>query len=376
MKRERSMKLDKARFLAFLLGLLGLSLFAPSISTAQTRPYENHLRPIHKPKPLLADFPEWVEPIRETRRFEAPILVDDEDADLTVRAWRFSFNARGIVEVPNRLRAKDTAIILVHPWAINDGGVWNSPLAGVANFCTPRQNDLIAKHAQTAINPFLKSLRGRVALIIYTLPGSEDPIRRKLYRSFTGQPTDAERNEGLKELKAEQAGLSYRDEPLPESLQLSSEKPVVDYFKQFPRLDVNDQANARAFLDLPVPVSNHIEAHPSDVVSYDRQRYAALKKFLREKGVRHVLLGGSVLCELQRYTPDMCGAGSFYGYENLAQDFNLFLVGDTALTTFPAATTPRYASSAHISAASVDHLVTQISWIRYETPKLGALSKR
>jgi hypothetical protein len=372
------MKTDKARFfsVAFLSGLLALTLFSPSIATAQTRAYENRLRPIRRPKPLMADFPEWVEPIRETRRFEAPILVDDEDADLTVRAWRFSFNARGIVEVPNHLRAKETAIILVHPWAINDGGVWNTPLAGVANFCTPQQNDFVAKHTQTAINPFLKSLRGRVALIIYTLPGSEDPIRKKLYRSFKGEPTDAERNEAAKELKAQQAGLSYHDQPMPESMKLSSERPVVDYFKQFPRLDVNDQANARAFLDLPIPVSAHIDVDPSDFVTYDRQRYAALKKFLREKGVRHVLLGGAVLCELQRYTPDMCGAGSFYGYENLAQDFNLFLVGDTALTTFPAATTPRCTSSAHISAASVDHLITQISWIRYEAPKRGTLSKK
>jgi hypothetical protein len=372
------MKTGKARFfsVAFLSGLLALILFSPSIATAQTRAYENRLRPIHRPKPLLADFPEWVEPIRETRRFEAPILVDDEDADLTVRAWRFSFNARGIVELPNRLRAKDTAVILVHPWAINEGGAWDTSLSGVANFCTPQRNDLIAKHMQQTINPFLKSLRGKVALIIYSLPGSEDPIRKKLYRSFKNQPTDTERNEGVNELKAEQAGLLYRDHPMPESITLSSERPVVDYFKQFPRLDTDDQANARAFLDLPVPLSTRIEVDPSDVVSYDRQRYTALKKFLREKGIRHVLLGGAVLCELQRYTPDMCGAGAFYGYENLAQDFNVFLVGDTALTTFPAATTPRYTSSAHISAASVDHLITQISWIRYETSKLDTVSKR
>src|SRR5437762_12474613 len=101
------MKTDKARFfsVAFLSGLLALILFSPSIATAQTRAYENRLRPIQRPKPLLADFPEWVEPIRETRRFEAPILVDDEDADLMVRAWRFSFNARGIVELPKIGRA-------------------------------------------------------------------------------------------------------------------------------------------------------------------------------------------------------------------------------------------------------------------------------
>src|SRR5690349_17674115 len=116
--------------------LVALVLGSPSFAQAQMRSYENILRPIRNPKPLLADFPEWVEPITETQRFEAPILVDDEDADLSVRAWRFSFNARGIVEVPNRLRAKETAVILVHPWALYDGGEWDTRLAGVAHVST------------------------------------------------------------------------------------------------------------------------------------------------------------------------------------------------------------------------------------------------
>src|SRR5262245_51652813 len=69
-----------------------------------TRVYENTLSPIKDPRPILADHPEYVEPVRETARFEAPVLVDDPGADLDVRAWRFSYNARGILEVPNRLR--------------------------------------------------------------------------------------------------------------------------------------------------------------------------------------------------------------------------------------------------------------------------------
>src|SRR5881397_1846672 len=65
-----------------------------------TRTYENRLRRIDKPKPLLADYPEFVEPVRELLRYEAPALVEDEGADLAVRAWRFSYNARGIIEMP------------------------------------------------------------------------------------------------------------------------------------------------------------------------------------------------------------------------------------------------------------------------------------
>ena len=35
---------------------------------------------------------------------------------------------------------------------------------------------------------------------MYSLPGSEDPIRRKLYRSFSRRPDEAERREGAREL--------------------------------------------------------------------------------------------------------------------------------------------------------------------------------
>src|SRR5262245_5118721 len=93
-----------------------LLLLAENWCLTQEHNYQNQLTTIKIPKPLLAYYPEWLEPIRETNRFEAPILVDDKDADLNVRTWRFSYNARGIIEMPNRLRAKDTAIIMVHPW--------------------------------------------------------------------------------------------------------------------------------------------------------------------------------------------------------------------------------------------------------------------
>jgi len=85
-----------------------------------SRIYENRLKRIEDPKPLLADYPKYFEPIAELVRYEAPVLVDDEGADLHVRAWRFSYNARGIIEMPNRLRAAETALIMVHPWGIDD----------------------------------------------------------------------------------------------------------------------------------------------------------------------------------------------------------------------------------------------------------------
>src|SRR5262245_9685122 len=81
----------------------------PADEPGPPRVYENRLTPIKYPKPLLADHPQFVEPVRELTRYEAPTLVDDPDADLEVRAWRFSYNARGIVEMPNRLKASATA---------------------------------------------------------------------------------------------------------------------------------------------------------------------------------------------------------------------------------------------------------------------------
>ena len=101
----------------FVLSLVWLSWSASVFSeeTSDLRKYANKLTLLENPKPLLADYPEFVEPVRELRRFEAPILVNEPDADLSVRAWRFSYNARGIVEMPNRLQAKATAVIMVHP---------------------------------------------------------------------------------------------------------------------------------------------------------------------------------------------------------------------------------------------------------------------
>jgi nicotinamidase-related amidase len=327
-----------------------------------TRIYENKLTPIKRPKPLLADHPEWVEPIRETNRWESPAIVNDPNADLHVRAWRWSYNARGIIEMPNHLNASATAIIMVHPWGIDDGQGWNTPEpAGVADFCTPQKNHLAARHTRELIDPFHKSLRGKVAAVLYSLPGSCDPLRRKLYRSFAHNPDPKERKQGAVELEAKLRGFKYRGEPLPATLSLSENKPVVDYFKAFPGLDAGARFNNTGFWDLPIPVTRDIEVYPDDVVVYDAEGYDKLREFLRATGVRHVLLTG--------YATDMCYARTCAGYENLAKDFNVFLVGDATLATFPAHVTPKFATSAHLAFASLNQLVTQISWIRYEPRK-------
>ena len=145
-----------------LLAVALLMAFSLGIVSADEpgRVYHNQLKPIKDAKPLLADYPEFVHPIEEVRRYEAPLLVDDEGADLSVRAWRFSYNARGIIEMPNRLRSDKTAVIMVHPWGIDDGQGWKTPQpAGACDFCTPTKNHLAGRHTRKVIDPFLKKMR-------------------------------------------------------------------------------------------------------------------------------------------------------------------------------------------------------------------------
>lgn len=361
----KSVYLIAAKIFTVFVLLISTTTFAGAEDGAESggaeagRVYQNQLRRIENPQPLLADYPEFFEPIIEQAHFEAPAIVVDEDADLHVRAWRFSYNARGIIEMPNHLNAAQTAVIMVHPWGIDDGQGWNTPEpAGVADFCTEEKNHLAARHTRTVIRPFINSLRDDVGLVMYSLPGSRDPIRKKLYRSFTHQPTEAERKVGAAELKAKLTAFEYRGEPLPAQLTLSAEKPVSDYFRQFPGLDAGAKYNNAGFWSLPIPVTVDVDVHPSDVVIYDAEGYEPLKKFLIEQGIRHVLLTG--------YATDMCFCRTTAGYENLSKDFNVFLVGDASLATFPANTSPRFAVNAAISFAALNQLITQVSWIQSE----------
>ncbi|MFN0053039.1 MAG: isochorismatase family protein [Planctomycetales bacterium] len=333
---------------------------ADAQKSASGRVYNNTLTLLNDPPPLLADYPEFVQPVIESRRFEAPLLVDDRGADLEVRAWRFSYNARGIIEMPNRLRLSETAVIMVHPWGIDDGQGWRTPEpAGVADFCTEEKNHLAGRHTKEVIDPFLKKMRGKAKFIMYSLIGQKDELRPKLYRTFDHHPTPAERAEAKKGIHAKLAAFEYKGEPLPRELTLSSDKPVIDYFRQFPGLDASAKFNNSGFWELPVPVTQDIEVHPDDVLIFDVEGYKPLREFLQTNGVRHVLLVG--------YATDMCFCRTTAGYENLSKDFNVFLVGDATLATYPANNTPKYATNAHISFASINQLVTQVSWVKFLT---------
>ena len=258
--------------------------------------------------------------------------------------------------MPNRMTARNTAVICVHPWGIDDSQGWKSPEpAGVCDFCTPTKNHLAARHTKEVIDPFLKRLRGNVGVVMYSLRGHEHPVHKKLYRSIRKQPTDAEREAGRRELKQILSRFEYRGEPVPKELALSDASPVKDYFRQFPGLDAGPKYNNQGFWDLPMPISDAVTVFPDDYVYYDEDGYPALRDFLKRQQIRHVLLVG--------YATDMCFCLTTAGYNNLSQDFNVFLVGDATLATFPANNTPQYATNAHISFAALNQLITQTSWV-------------
>jgi hypothetical protein len=318
--------------------------------------YDNRLKRLENPKPICADYPEFFQPIVDIARYEAAPLIDQPDSDLLVRGWRWSYNARGIIEMPNRLIGSQTALIVVHPWGIDDGQGWISPEpAGCAFQCTPVKNALLGRHIETVVNPLLQRLRPHVGMVLYSLPGKEDDIRKKIYRSVRTRPNAADREAGKSELAAALKNFKYEGEPLPEKLNLAKDLPVSDYFRQFPGLDAKDRYNHAGFWQLPVPVHRKIQVMEDDVVIYDAEGYPLLRDFLRQNGIRHVLLAG--------YNTDMCVCATTAGYKNLHPDFNVMLVADATVATFPANSKPAYATNAAVSFAALNLLITQCSWI-------------
>jgi Isochorismatase family len=110
------------------------------------------------------------------------------------------------------------------------------------------------------------------------------------------------------------------------------------------------------FWELPIPVMNSIDVDFRDVVIYDGEGYPALREFLKRQAIRHVLLTG--------YNTDMCVCSTTAGYTYLAQDFDVFLVGDATIATFPAQPTPRFATTSSVCFAALNLFITQASWVR------------
>lgn len=341
---------------SFLLCFALLFVALPSLGQDSVT-YQNTLTPIKRPQPLLADFPNYVAPVLEQNHYQAPALVNDKGTSIDVRAWRFSYNARGIIEIPNKLSSSETAIVFVHPWGVDDGQGWVTPdPAGVAFGGTPLKNEGILRHSREVIAPFLEQLRPHVNTILYSLPGEPDPARAAAYRTTAKSPSADTRKLGRQRMIKTLRSFNYKAQPVPTSLELGRETPVVDYFRQFRGIDASPHYNGVDFWQLPIPVMNSIEVHDNDVVFFDNQGYAELRAFLKKHGIRHILLVG--------YATDMCVCDTTAGYKNLRQDFNVFLVGDATQATHPANKNAAHATNQAISYAALDLLITQVSWIK------------
>lgn len=321
--------------------------------------YDNSVTPIDDPLPILADYPQYVEPLPTERRFSAAPLVDDAGGTLRVRAWRYSYNVRGIIEFDNRLDPAATAVIVVHPWGIDDPQGMRTPEpAGCAFFCTKDKNAVAHTHMSEVIAPLLDRLRGTVRLVGYSMPGTEDPIRAKLYASIHTEPEALDREAGARELAEVMARWDFTGQPFFPALELDNRNPVYSYFQQVMSTDAYDHYNCSGYWDLPMPVSTALPVAVTDRVFYDGEGYLLVRDYLRALGVRHVLLAG--------YCTDMCVTTTTCGYRNLEQDFNVFLVGDATLASYPGSETPRFATQVALANAALEHLVTQVGWVRVE----------
>jgi nicotinamidase-related amidase len=320
--------------------------------------YQDRLEKLSNPPPILADYPEFVEPLPCDDRYVAPPVVDEPNGDLTVRAWRYWYNVRGIVEMENRIEAKATAVIMVHPWGIDDDhGLHTPEPAGCAFFCTYAKNQVVRPHIEQVVNPFLRRLRDRVGLVGYSMPGVEDDIRKLIYASINTPPEALDPEAGERRLKALLDAQAFTGKPLAAEIELDPAHPARSYMLQTPSTDARTGYNGERFWELPMPVHAALDRRPTDLVFYDGEGYAKVRDFLTQRGIRHVLLTG--------YATDMCVKATTCGYDNLCQDFNVFIVGDATLATFPASTTPRFATQVALHNAALWQLITQVDWVRW-----------
>ena len=64
------------------------------------------------------------------------------------------------------------------------------------------------------------------------------------------------------------------------------------------------------------------------------------------------------------FATDMCVRDTTAGYRNLREDFDVFLVGDLTQATCQGNASPAGSTTAAVSRASLDVLVTQASWVK------------
>jgi hypothetical protein len=344
-------------FLLILAGAAPLDSRGENSGSVAPVHYRYTLTRIDNPRSILADYPRYVEPLRCEVRYLAPPVVNDPGGNLQVRSWRYSYAARGIIEMVNLLDGKATAVVNVHPWGCDDGHGLRTPEPnGVVLFCTPAKNAIGYRHTIEVINPFLRSLRPHVAVVVHSLPGIEDPIRKMLYPSLSTSPDKLNAKEGEIKFAELLHKFPFRGKPLIPEITLDRMLPLPDYFKQTKPIDAGDYYNGPGFWDLPMPLMQGLDFGRGDIVAYDDEGYEKVRDYFKSMGVRHIIMTG--------HLTDVCVTHTTCGFLNMSRDFNVFLVGDATLAAFPASTTPGFATQAALADASLNQMITQVSWVR------------
>ena len=372
-KTERQF-INRKNLTTFVL-LMYLMICLPTVCAAQSFTYKNTLTKIGKPLPILADFPEFVEPLLFDERFLAPPVVYEEHGEIEVRSWRYWYNARGIIEMTNRLDADATAIINLLAWGVDDGGGLQSPEpAGTVLSGTPKKNALFPRQVRQVINPFLDRMGSHTVLIGHTLPGKEDPVRRLLYPSLSNGGKTPDEEKGRRMLRSVLTSHTFTGPKPEEIISLDNDIPLTSYLLEMPSSHANTSYSGSGYNELPVPLVKGLVRTANEIVFYEGDGYDTIRDYLKSRGIRHILVLGffekeTILPTHPRAedktanTSVTAGFGSECTIETLGKDFNIFLVGDAMRTTFPASDTPRFAVQAELAKLSGEYMVTQVGWV-------------
>ena len=304
--------------------------------------------PIANPDTILGDWPQYVDPILpdDYARYQGQPLVNTSGGDLAVRAWKYSSGLDAIIESNNVLASEKTALIVVHPWGIEDGQGWGLYQAynenGYVFLGHFPDNEHYLNQVSDVLKGFVDSSRGRVPLVIYGMPGEPgEPAttRYKLYRDYTHQPSLADQADAREDIETYLGNLTGT---------------------QWPET---------------IPVAATFQYAPCDVVAYDSLDYTELKNFLDGYGIYNVLLAGVVDPGSLVQPSDTSLITSASAYISLKDDFNVFVVGDATMTPWtrtvelPNLSVPsgyvQVSTRDAVIAATAENSVaaTQVSWI-------------
>lgn len=244
--------------------------------------YKHTLKPVKNDIPILADYPEFIKPIDNINRLQAPPLINTDKSDLEVLCWRYSKNLDALIQMNNKLKASETAVLIVHPWGIDDGQGWNTPEPDVfILFGKNYKNEIYQQHVSKVLNPFLNNVRNKVKTIVYTMPGDERKLRTKLYSTiYSKKSTDNKKIsiEVKEQLKKE---IYHKGQPLPVDLKLNQNLPVTTaYFEAFGYAMTEPYMPPELFSQAPLPISKNINYNSDDIVFFDSDGYKKLKEYL------------------------------------------------------------------------------------------------